>query len=121
MLDAEIESAMGITLWESTLGHFLEELFEPLVDERLAEEIREHVGRWLHPGGPLGALRVGHCPGHVAPMDAVEIQHVIDIRESVAGGFGTGNPVDVFGHAKIGFDQSDRVNHSAPKEQGPMS
>jgi hypothetical protein len=70
LLEARTASRLAEVLWAATLGHYLDDLLAPLVDGDTAGLTRDHVTRWLHPGGPYATLRVGRQPYGVLPVVA---------------------------------------------------
>ena len=70
LLEARTASRLAEVLWAATLGHYLDDLFAPLVDDDGVGLTRDHVTRWLHPGGPFATLRVGRQPYGVLPVVA---------------------------------------------------
>lgn len=70
LLEARTASRLADVLWAATLGHYLDDLFAPLVDDDTVGLARDHVARWLHPGGPFATLRVGRQPYGVLPVIA---------------------------------------------------
>jgi hypothetical protein len=70
LLEARTASRLHEVLWTATLGHYLDELFDPLIDDDTVGLSRDHVVRWLHPGGPLASLRIGRQPYGVLPVVA---------------------------------------------------
>jgi hypothetical protein len=63
-------SLLTDALWAATLGHYLDDLFTPLVADDTSGLARDHAVRWLLPGGPYATLRVGRQPYGVLPVVA---------------------------------------------------
>lgn len=63
-------------LWSSTLGYTLRYFWNPvqdaesLIDDEAIETLRAHAVRFLRPGGPLSALRIGNQPYGLLPLRA---------------------------------------------------
>ena len=57
-------------LWPSTLGYYLDQLLDPLVDDATIAALRAHAKRFLQPGGPLPVIRAGKQPYGVLPIVA---------------------------------------------------
>jgi hypothetical protein len=57
-------------LWPSTLGYYLDQLMDPLVDDATAEQVRAFARTFLQPAGPLPVLRVAKQPYGVLPIVA---------------------------------------------------
>jgi hypothetical protein len=57
-------------LWPSTLGYYLDQLMDPLVDDATAEQVRAFARSFLQPAGPLPVLRVAKQPYGVLPIVA---------------------------------------------------
>jgi hypothetical protein len=55
-------------LWSATLGYYLDQLLEPLVDDATIGRLRRHARDFLRPGGPLPVMRVGKQPYGVLPI-----------------------------------------------------
>ena len=55
-------------LWPATLGHYLDELMDPVVDDDTIARVRQLAVDHLAPGGPLPALRIGKQPYGVLPV-----------------------------------------------------
>jgi hypothetical protein len=68
--DSETEGLLADVLWAATLGHYLDDLLAPLVAKDVAGLTRDHVVRWLKPGGPLPTLRIGRQPYGILPVVA---------------------------------------------------
>jgi hypothetical protein len=69
-LEARTASRLHDVLWTATLGHYLDELFDPVIDDDTVGLSRDHVVRWLYPGGPFAPLRVARQPYGVLPVVA---------------------------------------------------
>jgi hypothetical protein len=67
---------MTNALWSATLGFTLRYFWNPLdnaqslIDDAAIEQLRAHAVRYLRPGGPLSALRVGNQPYGILPISA---------------------------------------------------
>ena len=70
LLEERTASLMHQVLWRATLGHFLDELMEPVVSDATVGLARDHVEHWLRPGGPFATLRIGKQPYGVLPVVA---------------------------------------------------
>lgn len=63
-------------LWSATLGYTLRYFWNPvqdaesLIDDAAIETLRAHAVRFLRPGGPLSALRIGRQPYGLLPVCA---------------------------------------------------
>jgi hypothetical protein len=57
-------------LWLSTLGYYLDQMLEPLVDDATIRSVRSFVRTHLQPGGPLPVIRTGRQPYGVLPIVA---------------------------------------------------
>jgi hypothetical protein len=57
-------------LWPSTLGYYLDQLMDPLLDDATIEQVRAFARESLQPAGPLPVLRVGKQPYGVLPIVA---------------------------------------------------
>jgi len=57
-------------LWASTLGYYLDQLLDPLVDDATIAALRNHARQFLQPGGPLPVIRTGRQPYGVLPIVA---------------------------------------------------
>ncbi|MEU1818816.1 hypothetical protein ABZ543_27045 [Streptomyces roseifaciens] len=68
LLEARTASLLQQVLWSATLGHYLDELFAPVLGDDDVGLARDHVGRWLLPGGPYATLRIGKQPYGVLPV-----------------------------------------------------
>jgi hypothetical protein len=55
-------------LWSSTLGYYLDQLMDPLVDDATIAQLRQYARRFLQPGGPLPVVRTGRQPYGVLPV-----------------------------------------------------
>jgi hypothetical protein len=70
LLEAQTVSRLADVLWSASLGHYLDDLFAPLIGDDAVGLARDHVARWLHPGGPFATIRVGKQPYGVLPVVA---------------------------------------------------
>jgi len=61
-------SLVANVAFASTLGTFLDEMLAPAVDDATISDARDHVIRWLRPGGPLPTLRIGNQPYGFLPV-----------------------------------------------------
>jgi hypothetical protein len=77
--DQATEQHLANALWRSTLGYYLDELFNPagdvadtnpIISDAVLAKTRQHVVTHLHPGGPLPTLRIGKQPYGVLPVMA---------------------------------------------------
>ncbi|WP_151772462.1 hypothetical protein [Streptomyces abyssomicinicus] len=59
---------MATALWEATWGYYLSQFGEGHLTDAQIRGTREHVRRFLRPGGPLPALRVGSQPYGLLPV-----------------------------------------------------
>lgn len=59
---------MATALWGATWGYFLSQFGEDRFPEDKVRGAREHARRYLRPGGPLPALRIGSQPYGVLPV-----------------------------------------------------
>jgi hypothetical protein len=55
-------------VWSSTLGYYLDQLMDPLVDDLTITQLRDYAKRFLQPGGPLPVLRTGKQPYGILPV-----------------------------------------------------
>ena len=56
------EGALLVALWPATVGYFLEQLLQPIVDDPTIEGVRHLFVGALRGLGPLPALRIGAQP-----------------------------------------------------------
>lgn len=64
----DIASHLADALWESTLGCYLTDALTPVFPDARTALVRDHVRRFLFPGGPFPALRVARQPYGVLPV-----------------------------------------------------
>ena len=57
-------------IWLPTVGHYLDDLFDPVVSDTDVDLTRDHVASWLRPAGPFAPLRIGKQPYGVLPVTA---------------------------------------------------
>jgi hypothetical protein len=55
-------------LWESTMGYYLDTLWEPAISNEDLALARDHVVRFLRPSGPFPPLRIGKQPYGILPI-----------------------------------------------------
>jgi len=66
----------GVMLWPATLGYTLRNFWNPidsattLISDDSLEQLRAWATRYLRPGGPLSALRIGKQPYGILPVSA---------------------------------------------------
>lgn len=65
--------AMHRILWPATLGYFLEQLLDPIIDASTLDEARRLYIDHVRGRGPLPALRVGAVPYGVLPVSSVAL------------------------------------------------
>jgi hypothetical protein len=63
-------SLIADVLWPSTLGYYLDQLIDPLVDDATIAALRAHARTFLQPGGPIPVIRTGKQPYGVLPLFA---------------------------------------------------
>ncbi|MET8577381.1 hypothetical protein [Streptomyces sp. NPDC005012] len=63
---------MATALWEATWGYYLAQFGEGHFTDTQIRGAREHARRFLRPGGPLPALRVGAQPYGLLPVLALD-------------------------------------------------
>jgi hypothetical protein len=66
----DIASRLADTLWESTLGAYLSDVLTPVFPDARTALLRDHVRRYLFPGGPFPALRIARQPYGILPVVA---------------------------------------------------
>lgn len=66
----DVTSNLVNVLWESTLGAYLTDFFNPLFTDAQTSQLRDHVRQNVFPGGPLTAIRIGNQPYGVLPVVA---------------------------------------------------
>ncbi|MFE0647157.1 hypothetical protein ACFVZH_01015 [Streptomyces sp. NPDC059534] len=59
---------MATALWEATWGYYLRQFAEDRFSEGQVLGARDHARRYLRPGGPLPALRIGSQPYGILPV-----------------------------------------------------
>jgi hypothetical protein len=69
-------------LWSAVPGVFLERGFESHLSDRAIGLLRDHVARYLRPGGPLPTLRVARQPYGLLPVVA-RARFVADVPDGV--------------------------------------
>lgn len=60
------------TLWESTLGYYLDVLIDPFATDTLIALARDHATTHLQPFGPYTTLRIGRQPYGILPVVALD-------------------------------------------------
>ena len=68
--EQDVASQLANVLWESTLGAYMTDFLSPLLPDTATLQVRDHVRRYLFPGGPYPALRIGKQPYGVLPVVA---------------------------------------------------
>src|SRR5215207_2592074 len=66
----DVTSHLVNVLWESTLGAYLTDFFNPNCPDAVTSRIRDHVRQHVFPGGPYTAIRIGRQPYGVLPVVA---------------------------------------------------
>ncbi|MFF0477578.1 hypothetical protein [Streptomyces sp. NPDC004284] len=59
---------MATALWEATWGYYMRQFAEDRFSETQVMGARDHARRYLRPGGPLPALRIGSQPYGILPV-----------------------------------------------------
>ncbi|MFC9397447.1 hypothetical protein ACFTWS_30430 [Streptomyces sp. NPDC057027] len=59
---------MATVLWEATWGYYMRQFAEDRFSETQVLGARDHARRYLRPGGPLPALRIGSQPYGILPV-----------------------------------------------------
>ncbi|WP_026057708.1 hypothetical protein [Streptomyces sp. SS] len=59
---------MATALWEATWGYYVRQFAEDRFSETQVLGARDHARRYLRPGGPLPALRIGSQPYGILPV-----------------------------------------------------
>jgi hypothetical protein len=72
MTEQRTVSLLIDTLWQSTLGYYLDKLIDPFATDTLIGRARDHATAHLQPFGPFSALRIGRQPYGVLPAIALE-------------------------------------------------
>jgi hypothetical protein len=70
LLEARTARALTDVVWPATLGHYLDELMEPVVDDETIGRLRRFAVDHLDPQGPLPTMQVGRQPYGVLPVVA---------------------------------------------------
>jgi hypothetical protein len=70
LLEARTAQALTDVVWSGTLGHYLDELMEPLVDDDTIAFVRRFTVEHLFPQGPFATLQVGRQPYGILPVVA---------------------------------------------------
>ena len=76
LLEGASSGHMINALWNATIGYTLRFFWNPidssqtLIDDAAIEQLRAFAVRYLRPGGPLSALRVGSSPYGILPVTA---------------------------------------------------
>jgi len=76
LLEGASSGHMINALWNATLGYTLRFFWNPLdssqtlIEDSAIEQLRAFAVRFLRPGGPLSALRVGNTPYGILPITA---------------------------------------------------
>lgn len=66
--EASTAELLQRAIWLPTIGHYLDDLLDPIVSDTDVEFTRDHVASWLRPSGPLAPLRIGKQPYGVLPV-----------------------------------------------------
>ncbi|MFZ1925408.1 MAG: hypothetical protein WAU42_04605 [Solirubrobacteraceae bacterium] len=64
---------MLTALWPATLGYFVDQMMDPLLDGEEQDAMREFVLECVLPRGPLPAVRVGQTPYGVLPTTSLSV------------------------------------------------
>ena len=72
--DSAEAGVMARALFEATWGPYLRTQAQPGFPLRLLPQVHHHVTTWLRGGGPLPALRLGHQPYGVLPVQPRQAQ-----------------------------------------------
>ncbi len=59
---------VATVLWQPTLGRFLAQMMNPIVDSDDIARVREHFRLHVRPGGPLPTMRIGDQPLGLLPV-----------------------------------------------------
>ena len=70
VVERRTAGAMTDVLWESTWGHYLDQLLDPLLDDDTIGLVRDHASRFVAASGPVPVLRVGKHPYGLLPVVA---------------------------------------------------
>lgn len=76
MMEGAVSGHMLNALWSASLGHTLRFFWNPLdtsqtlIEDSAIDQLRAYGVRFLRPGGPLSALRVGKTPYGLLPITA---------------------------------------------------
>jgi hypothetical protein len=76
LLEGASAGHMINALWNATIGYTLRFFWNPLdssqtlIEDAAIEQLRAYAVRFLRPGGPLSALRVGNTPYGILPITA---------------------------------------------------
>ena len=76
LLEGATSGHMVNALWNATIGYTLRFFWNPLdssqtlIEDSAIEQLRAFAVRYLRPGGPLSALRVGNTPYGILPITA---------------------------------------------------
>jgi hypothetical protein len=76
LLEGASSGHMINALWNATIGYTLRFFWNPLdssktlIEDSAIEQLRAFAVRYLRPGGPLSALRVGNTPYGILPITA---------------------------------------------------
>lgn len=76
LLEGATSGHMINALWNATIGYTLRFFWNPLdsaqtlIDDASIDQLRAFAVRFLRPGGPLSALRVGNTPYGILPITA---------------------------------------------------
>lgn len=76
LLEGASAGHMINALWNATLGYTLRFFWNPidnsqtLIEDRAIDQLRAYAVRFLRPGGPLSAIRVGKTPYGILPVAA---------------------------------------------------
>jgi hypothetical protein len=70
--EQEAARAMNVLLWPATVGHFLEQLMDPVISDAQIDDARRHFLDFVRGRGPLPAFRVGETPYGLVPVSSLE-------------------------------------------------
>jgi hypothetical protein len=84
LLERRTASAMTDVLWESTWGHYLDQLLDPLLDDNTIGLVRDHANRFMGAAGPIPILRVAKQPYGLLPVVAPGRYRATGIADGIA-------------------------------------